>query len=146
MSSPTLIFEVEDDAIDGADIWRLQQLLSPKTLERKGIPVDYSHLGTLAAVDVELAPVLGKVASLIARRTGFDVSRVRRLHIRDCGPGQGHRLQRNDHPHEGRWLVATVALYLDACDGGRTLFPVADEAIEPQPGRLALWLNAQVQG
>ncbi|MEZ4471684.1 MAG: hypothetical protein R3F60_12950 [bacterium] len=146
MSTPGLIVEIEDDAIDSADIWRLQQLLSPKTLERKGIPVEYSPLGTLATVDVDLAPVLKMVATVIAGRTGFDVSHVERLHLRDCTAGQGHRLRRGDHPHEGRWLVATAALYLDACEGGRTLFPAVGEAVEPRPGRLAMWLNLDADG
>lgn len=136
---------IEDAFATPAEVRRLARLCFPKSLQSRGVVVERGPTGTRAEVPVEGGLLTAVVARLLGR-LGLPEAPVATLRLRDCGVGQGHPPHHDDYVGEGRWLVATAVLYLDACVGGRTRFPRAGWVIEPQPGRAAFWLNLDAEG
>ncbi|MEZ4464071.1 MAG: hypothetical protein R3F43_06010 [bacterium] len=85
-------------------------------------------------MDVDLAPVLKTVATVIAGRTGFDVSHVERLHLRDRTAGQGHRLRRSPARGALARRHGGASTSTRARAGGRSSPPWARRSSPAPPG------------
>lgn len=141
-----LHWTLEGDLATPGEVRRLARLCSPKSLEKNGIPLRRGPTGVSAEVPVDADPLVAAIAARLLARLGLPDAPLSTLRLRDCAVGQGHPPHHDDYVIAGRWLVATAVLYLDACEGGRTRFPTAEVAIEPQPGRAACWLNLTETG
>lgn len=132
--------------LDVASCTTLRRVLAPAALARRGLSVGEGPTGTRCEVPVGFHPLLAGLAERLAAWVGLPLEADATIRLRDCRRGQGHPPHHDDYPAQGRWLVATAAVYLDACEGGETTFPEAGQTITPAPGLAVAWLNLDAEG
>jgi hypothetical protein len=146
MPSPGLHLLSQPQRLDATACATLRRVLAPDALARRGLHVGHGPTGTGCEVPVDHHPILAQLAEGLARWVGLPLGPDATFRLRDCRRGQGHPPHHDDYPSAGGWLVASAAIYLDACEGGETTFPVAERVIEPAPGRAVAWLNLDADG
>lgn len=119
-------------------------------LEAAGIALSHTECGVSAELPITHHPLLGVLASRLEAELSLVNAEGSTFRMRSYRPGEGHPPHLDDYEIDGRRLVATAILCLEApASGGETIFLEAlggALAVPHRPGSLLAWHNLDPEG